>query len=124
MTSERRRVEASLHCLCDLSIVAAPEIEIIGDDYTYHKLDTAYRDLGARAYVFLSDHTYMEVPVKIVKNDMPSLCDALGKYVVQYEAVGPHGFISRVQRIVEIGEFKLFLSNVSLTFRNRSLFRA
>ena len=96
---------ASLHCLCDLPAVAAPEIEIIGDDYTYHKLDTTYRDLGANAYVFSSDHTYMDVPVKVVKNNVPALCDTLGKYTVEYEAVGPYGFTSRSTRHVEIGRF-------------------
>ena len=81
----------------------------------YHKLDTPYHDLGASASVFLPDHTYMDVLVKTVINQVPSLCDTLGKYVVEYEAVGPHGFMSRLQRIVEIGQFALSLMFASVT---------
>ena len=91
------------------SAVSAPEIQIIGLDHVYHKQGDPYVDLGANAKAYLSDGTSIDVFVKNLRNTVPSPCDTVGKYVVEYEAVGPYGFKSRAQRTVEVGSFKMCL---------------
>ena len=77
----------------------------------YHKQGVPYQDLGAEAQVFSPDHTYVHVHVTTVSNGVPSPCDTLGKYVVQYEAVGPHGLhVIRAERTVQIGRFSCILN--------------
>ena len=98
---------ASLHCLCDLPIAAVPEISLIGDAHVYHKRGDLYVDSGAEAKVRLEDGNYMDVVIRTASNPVPSPCDTVGKYVVEYEAVGPYGFTSRVERIVEVGQFTI-----------------
>ena len=84
--------------------MTAPVITVIGGDKIYHKQGVPYDDLGAKAQVLTPDNTYADVRVKLVSSSVPSPCDTLGKYVVHYEAVGPHGLhIVRAQRTVHIG---------------------
>ena len=81
-----------------------PEIELIGDDHVYHQRDDVYVDTGATAKARLVDGNYMDLAVTIVTTTVPSPCDTVGKYVVEYEAVSLYGIKSRMQRIVEVGQ--------------------
>ena len=88
-----------------MPIVSAPEIEIVGKELVYHKIDVPYIDPGASAKRLLADGTCRDVPVTTVSNTVPAVCDTLSKYEVLYEAVGPHGYAAFAQRSVEIGQF-------------------
>ena len=87
--------------------VSAPEIEIIGEETIYQLVDVPYIDPGARAKRLLADGTYRDVPVTTVSSAELKACNTLGRYEVQYEAVGPHGYTARARRCVEVGQLNL-----------------
>ena len=88
-----------------MSTVSTVDIEILGEDHIYHKRGFPYVDPGANAKAYLTDGSDMDVLLRISNNSVPSPCDTLGKYVVEYEAVSPYGFLSFAQRIVEVGQY-------------------
>ena len=99
-----------------MPIVSAPEIEIVGKELVYHQIDVPYIDPGASAKRLLADGTYRDVPVTTVSNTVPAVCDNLGEYEVQYEAVGPHGLYTiQATRKVIIGQCTC-ISDLCLVF--------
>ena len=99
-----------------INTVTAPVINIEGGDVVYHEKSIPFHDPGATAQVLLPGHTYMDVPVTTVSNTVPAVCDTLGDYEVQYEAVGPHGLYTiQATRKVIIGQCTC-ISDLCLVF--------
>ena len=70
-----------------------------------HEKGIPFVDLGATAKMYLADGSTQDIPVTTVSNSVPSPCDTLGSYEVEYEAEGLYGFTSWRTREVEIGRF-------------------
>ena len=84
-------------------------ITITGGDVIYHEKGFPFHDPGATAQVFLpethSEHPYKKAIMKTVRSTVPAVCDTLGEYEVQYEAVGPYGlYMIKATRKVIIGQ--------------------
>ena len=68
--------------------VPLPKLKIKGEEHVHHFQGIPYLDIGAEATILLADGTATNLVV-VAMSTVPSGCDTLGEYEVEYEAFGP-----------------------------------